>query len=90
MSYGCPLSIERVHWAMHGREIVWVNGVCARPLSQFFESLAEVLLNLAVDGLDRAIRCQDRDQRGNAVDDLAQCEVVLHSAILRHYDAGCA
>ena len=90
MSYGCPLSIERVHLGNHGREIVWVNGVCARPLSQFFKGLAEVVLNLAVDNLDRSIRCQDRDKRGNAVDDLAECEFVLHSAILRHYDAGCA
>jgi len=38
--------------------------------------------DLAVDDFDRSIRCHDRDEGGNPVDDLAKSELVLHGAFL--------
>jgi len=55
-----------------------VNSVCARPPLQFFECLAEVIQDLTVDEFDLSIRCEDRKESGNPVDDLPKSEIVLH------------
>ena len=54
-----------------------MNGVCARPLLQFFERLAEVVQDGAVDGIDRSIRRQARNEGANPVEDLGKSELVL-------------
>jgi hypothetical protein len=53
-----------------------MNGVGARPALQFFERLAELVEYLAVDGLDRPVRCQDGDEGRDAVDHLAKRQLV--------------
>ena len=49
------------------------------PLLQFFERSAKILEDLAVDVLDLAFRCHDRDETGNRLDD--QPEAVFASSL---------
>jgi hypothetical protein len=55
-----------------------VNGVGARPPLELFERLAEVVKDLLVDELDRSVRCQNRNESGNPVDDVVESELALH------------
>ena len=60
-----------------------MNRVGASPLFQLFGGLAEVLKNRPVDDFKRSIGSHHREGSGNAVDDLAKCEFVLHRVPLR-------
>ena len=62
----------------YSRKAVRVNRVRARPLLQFFERSADVFKDGSVDEFDRSNRSHHRERCGNAVDDLAKCEFVLH------------
>jgi hypothetical protein len=46
-----------------------MHGVSRPPLLQFFKRAAKILEHLAVDVLDLAFGCHDRDQTGNRLDD---------------------
>ena len=59
-----------------------MNGVSARPPLEFFERLAEVVEDLFVDELDRSVRCQNRDESGNPVDDVVKSELALHGTLV--------
>jgi len=63
-------------------KVVGVNGVSARPSLEFLERLAEVVEDLLVDELDRAVRCQNRNESGNPVDDVVESELALHGALV--------
>ena len=65
------------------RKVVRVNRVCGCPLLQLFRRLAEVLKNRPVNDFKRSIRGHHREGSGNAVDNLAKCEFVLHRFPLR-------
>jgi hypothetical protein len=59
-----------------------VNGVGARPPLEFFERLAEVVKDLLVDELDGSVRCQNRNESGNPVDDVVESELAVHGALV--------
>jgi len=63
-------------------KVIGVNGVSARPSLEVFERLAEVVEDLRVDELDRSVRCQNRNESGNPVDDIVESELALHSALV--------
>ena len=59
-----------------------VNGVSARPPLELLERLAEVVEDLLVDELDRSVRCQNRNESGNPVDDVVESELAVHGALV--------
>jgi hypothetical protein len=59
-----------------------VNGVSARPPLEFFERLAEVVQDRLVDELDGSVRCQNRNESGNPVDDVVEGELAVHGALV--------
>ena len=63
-------------------KVIGVNGVSARPSLEVFERLAQVVEDLRVDELDRSVRCQNRNESGNPVDDIVESELALHSALV--------
>ncbi len=68
--FACRILAASLHTAITHAQIIRVNGVCARPVLQLFERPAEIVKDLAVDEVDRSIRCQDVNECGNPADQL--------------------